>query len=289
MFQKIARGEMPNAIDVARTVLYSEKAVLGIGKMLGANASGLATISKLHPYVFAAMEGAMFAAAKVEHVKEMDYERKSFQIELNRGERSQKDADLWRSATLNPDGTQNIAKTVLAGLKFLGGTNPWKEKIDENDKRAAELGELKGATVDRAVKEIRDRKVQESLVIKGVTGIDLTEARLSYAGIKDLKTGKIISGNEYQRRIESEIEKKRQASQGFFNEEQKKEAIRDAMQQFYINDELLKEIKKAADLEAKEKKELASPTRQLKLARQEKMYGFSESIINKRVPANPTE
>lgn len=262
MFRKLANGQTIEVKDVARTVIYSEKALLSVGKALGADKSILGSISKLHPFIFLAVESIIrLSEIPAEERARVSY-AKILSEQIRSGQKSKEFEQIYNGEGYSGFmGKLRYAQDFAS--KFFGG-DPAKARVEQAEQTAKAVAHLTGVEIDRAM------------------------LSAGYHGAHD-KLGKEISGETIVKRIANKIALAEIARGSKLTPEMEESTSAAALKELTISDSDRVRLEQAQALKMERMKESPDPAIAYHKARQEKLYHFSAAIFEKRVPANPTE
>lgn len=268
MFQKIANGQPIEFADVARTALYSDRAILAVGKAVGASEGALGTLSRLHPFIFLAVEAAIRASQIPKQMRDDKNSIDLFREERRLGTRSREERDAIIKAT-----TPGFVSTVKATF----GTNIVKETLENLDKKSGTLSGMTAQEIDDEMKTALKKRSRFALINN------------TYGTIRD-ENGRLVNGLEVKRR-EADAVFAAKAKYGVdqLPEDLEVNAIRSSHVGLTIGTDTLDKAMENAAVRAARKKHAFNPNREFHEAFREKMYRTQFDIFSKRVPANPTE
>ena len=321
MFQKLARGESIEAKDVARTVLYSDRALMGIGQALGANVGALRTAL---PYIQLATEAVMFGNEKFKQFQKEEIESQIVKLKVGSGEMSVKEGRLYENGVDDEWSNSSSGRAAKFG-KFLMGTNAGAEAVEHNAKFTSVISQMKDQEIDNEIKtrdkELAARQAERDAIqdafdqaspvpddvkkLMGIKGLSAQRGPLSIIAqtgnalaemfedkalrITD-KQNRNVTGREVKREIEIALKARRKKDHmAVLPEDIAEQTKRDVMMQYNVGKETLEDFEKGAALRAAKNHKLYDPAVKFNLDLKEKIYHSQVEVYARRVPANPMD
>ena len=299
MFAKLARGESIEAKDVARTVLYSDRALMSVGRALGANVGALRTAL---PYIQLATEAVMFGNEKFKQFQKEEIESQIVKLKVRSGEMSGKEGRLYENGIDDEWLNSSTARASKFG-KFLMGTNAGAEAVEKNTKLASLVDKMSAQELDSEIvtrnRELAGRQAERDAIeaktpwfLKWIPKASNTlgEAFEDKALEITDRRGKTVTGQVVKKAIEDALRARRvKDHMAILPEDIAEQTKRDAMMEFRVGKETLEDFEKGAALRAAKNHKLYDPAVKFNMDLKEKIYHSQREVYDRRVPANPMD